>query len=635
MDRRDFLKSTGIAAAAGALGGADVFAQASDMQATPPDPVPGPQPNILFILVDELRFPSALPAGVNSVDEFLARFMPNVHSLWQRGVKFGSHYTAAAACTPARGVLISGLYSQQSWLMQTLTNEPGEVSATPPLNPAYPTYGKLLRRAGYQTPYIGKWHLSFEVLAGLRPYGFQGITSPDPIGYNLQGTVGQKPGTPCYQFTFPNDQDIANQAVQWLGSRPVNDEPWCLTVSFVNPHDQEFFWAGTEFQTYNDLFPDGSSLQPVKKYSTCGDPPVVAWEDDPLKSPPSFGYAALPPNWETVAALQANKPSTQALAWWAQAAIFSGSANEDPSQSGFSVKRYPFQDQGGDVGFGVAPFSYWQRCRDSYTNIMQIVDQRIGEVLSALPRDVAENTIIVFSSDHGEYAGAHGFMSGKILTCYDEAFHVPLIVVDPSGRFVSDIETVRTELTSSVDMLAFLVSLGNMGTRDWMTGRLARIYGGRHDMVPMLRSASAPGRPYLLLATDELIPAKFNTNNYPIHIAGLRTQSAKLATYSTWTPRTGQIEPGTVELEFYDYATPQGAAELANNPDDPRAQQMLDILLNDLIPNELRAPLPPGLAAAQDISRAAYLLLEEQTLNPNTNASVRSVLSQLGYGRGF
>jgi arylsulfatase A-like enzyme len=635
MERRDFLKSAGIAAAAGALGGADASAEASDVQAAPRDPLPGRQPNILFILVDEMRFPSAFPTGVNSVDAFLANYMPNVHSLWQRGVKFGRHYTAASACTPSRGVLISGLYSQQSWLMQTLTNEPGEVSSTPPLNPAYPTYGKLLRRAGYRTPYVGKWHVSFEVLAGLEPYGFQGLTSPDPIGYNLQGTVGQKPGSECYQFTFLNDQDIANQAVQWLGTRRVNDEPWCLTVSFVNPHDQEFFWAGTEFQTFNDLFPDTSTLQPVKKYSTCGDPPVVSWDDNPLKSPPPFGYAPLPPNWETVAALQADKPSTQALAWWGQAAIFSGTAGEDSSHSGFSIQRYPFQDPSGNIGVGVAPFSYWQRCRDSYTYIMQIVDKRIGEVLSALPREVAENTVIVFASDHGDYAGAHGLMSGKILTCYEEAFHVPLIVVDPSHRFVGDIEKVRTELTSSVDMLSLLVSLGNMGSRDWMTGRLAEIYGGRHDMVPMLRSASAPGRPYLLLATDELIPAKFNASKFPIHIAGLRTQSAKLATYSTWTPRIGQIEPGTVELEFYDYETPQGAAELANNPDDPRAQQMLNILLNDLIPNELRARLPGLLGVAQDISRAAYLLLEERALNPDSGESVRDLLSQLGYGRGF
>jgi len=628
MDRRDLLKS----AAAGALVGTASPPQPGFARDADPAPVPGPQPNILFILVDELRFPSVFPAGVNNVDDFLRRFMPNVYSrLWTQGVKFGRHYTAASACTPARGVLITGLYSQQSWLLLTLTNQPGQVAATPPLNPAYPTYGKLLRRAGYQTPYIGKWHVSFEVLAGLEPYGFQGITSPDPVGFNLQGTVGQEPN-------FPNDKDISNQAVQWLSARQPGDDPWCLTVSFVNPHDQQFFWAGTEFQTYNALFPAGP-LQPVTEYSTQANPPVVSWDDDPLKSPPSFGYPAVPPNWQSAAALQANKPSTQVMGRLAQAAVWGGVA-DDASQSAFTVQPYPeaSSTQTENIGIGVAPYSYWQRSLDSYTNVMGIVDQRIAEVLSALPSEVARNTVIVFTSDHGEYAGAHGFVAGKILTCYEEAFHVPLVVVDPSGRFVDDIGTVRTGLTSSVDMLTLLVSLGLNGSRDWISGRLARIYGQRHNMLPMLRSASAPGRRHVLLASDELLPGSLIFNDAPLHIVGLRTQSAKLGTYSKWTARTGQIVPATTELEFYDYGpNAQDTAELVSTPNDPRATAMLDRLLHQIIPNELRAPLPDGLAIAQSLSRAAYLLLAEQILNPGaTRGAARTILRDvLGYGHQF
>ena len=49
--------------------------------------------------------------------------------------------------------------------------------------------------------------------------------------------------------------------------------------------------------------------------------------------------------------------------------------------------------------------------------------------------------------------GAHGYPSGKIGTCYDEAFHVPLIVTDLTGRFNSDRNDLRSGLTSSVDML--------------------------------------------------------------------------------------------------------------------------------------------------------------------------------------
>ena len=630
MDRRDFLKSAGVAAAGGALAGAGLNAQPSFAQTE--TPVPGPQPNILFILVDELRFPSVFPAGVSSVDEFLARFMPNVYSLWQSGVKFGSHYTAASACSPSRGVLISGLYSQQSWLLQTIKNGLGLAhrSPTPSLNPAYPTYGKLLREAGYQTPYIGKWHASLpskNPAVRLQPYGFQGFTYPDPDGANLQATVGNE------SEGYLNDQYITNQAVQYLGARQASDQPWCLTVGLVNPHDQQFFWAGTEFQTYNDMFPPSSTLQPLLSYSTEKNKPIVSWDDDPLKAPPPLGYPTLPPNWESGATIQQSKPSTQFFARMFSDAVWGGVA-DDASQTGFTIAQYP--GEAPNVGVGIAPYSYWQRNLDSYTNVMSIVDQRIGEVLGALPQDVAQNTVVIFGSDHGDYNGAHGFVAGKVGGVYEEPFHIPLIVVDPSGRFTGDIGTVRTELTSSVDMMAFLVSLGHNGSRSWMTGNLAEIYGSRHDMVSMLRSASAPGRPYVLLATDELVPGFYNFNDSPLHIVGLRTQTTKLGTYSKWNPLTGQIERGSTQTEFYDYSTPQGAAELVSTPSDPRAQPMLSTLLNDLIPNELRAPLPGAYGAAQTLSRDIYLLFQAgiNNLTPDgfTGLDLRNLL---GFGAEF
>jgi arylsulfatase A-like enzyme len=626
MDRRTFLVSAGAGAAGSALGVRSGRAQTGSS-----NPASGPKPNILFILVDELRYPSVFPSGVSSVDQFLASFMPNVYALWQRGVKFGSHYTAATACSPARGVLISGLYSQQSWLLQTIKNGLGlsRVSPTPPLNPVFPTYGKLLRRTGYETPYIGKWHVSIppQNPPRLEAYGFTGLTWPDPDGANLQGTVGDLTSNPPYL----NDQVISNQAVQWLSARQPSDGPWCLTVGFVNPHDQQFFWAGTEFQTYNNLFAPGAPLQPILTYSTTS-PPIVSWDDDPLKSPPPLGYPTLPPNWQSAAYIQANKPSLQYFAQTFSDAIWGG-VSDDSNQADFTIQPYPNL---ANTGIGVAPYSYWQRCLDSYTNVMSIVDQRIGEVVSALPVDVAQNTIIIFASDHGEYAGAHGFVAGKVGSCYEEPFHIPLIVVDPSGRFVGDIDTIRTGLTSSVDMLALLVSLGHNGSRSWMIGNLAEIYGQRHDMLPMLQSASAAGRPHVLLATDELVPGFYFFNDPPPHVAAVRTQTAKLGAYAKWDPFTGQINPATLQTEFYDYSTPEGAAELVSNPNDPRAGPMLDALLNDFIPNELRAPLPGRFGVAQNVSKEVYLLFQAAILNIPANGFKGQDLRDLfGFGQEF
>jgi uncharacterized sulfatase len=318
-----------------------------------------------------------------------------------------------------------------------------------------------------------------------------------------------------------------------------------------------------------------------------------------------------------------------------------GGVADDPNQSGFAFQPYPNPNSAPKLegkGIGFAPYSYWQRCLDSYTNVMSIVDQRIGEVLAALSADVAQNTTIIFSADHGDYAGAHGFVAGKVGSCYEEPFHIPLIVVDPSGRFTDEIDSVRTGLTSSVDVLSLLVSLGYQGSRSWMTGDLATIYGGRHDMVPMLRSASAPGRPYVLLATDEVVPGYYIFNEAPPHVAAVRTATAKLGTYSKWDLVTGEIVSGSTEVEFYDYGTPQGAAELVSTPDDPQAKILLNSLLDDLIPNELRAPLPGAFGTAQAISKELYLLFQAAILNlPGTGtiSAEQDLRDLLGIGPEF
>jgi arylsulfatase A-like enzyme len=618
MKRRDFLKSTAAVTGGGLL---NELGLKKLMGATAPDSskVPGPQPNILFFLVDELRFPSVFPAGIKDAGEFLHKFMPNLHKLWKRGVKFGQHHNAANACTPSRGVIITGLYSQQNWLLTTIlaspTPTPVELLA-PALNPNYPTYGKLLRRLGYETPYRGKWHVSIPVAPpkglGLSRYGFQYGTYPDPTGYNLQGTYGEEPD-------YHNDAYTATQAIEYLSNVKPGRAPFCLTVGFVNPHDREFFPTGTEFQTVNDLFASPTAnpagIMPDIVYSDPNNPnssgPNVTWEQDALKCPPDFGYPEVPPNWETEQDWEKqNKPSTQAFVKKLSNLLWGGAA-DDPSQSEFTIAPYTTTDPSSNIGGALAPYSYWRRGMDSYTQIMQLVDCQIGRVmdaLHALPQEVIENTVVVFTSDHGEYNGAHGLLQGKIGTLYEEAWHVPLIVVDPSGRFVGDIDQIRTGLTSHVDLMPFLVSLGDKGSTSWMTPELSEIYGLRHDMISMLKSNDAPGRDFVLLATDEITPAYYNPTGAPTHMLGLRTQDYKFGISADWLSRTTQIDLSTAQLEFYDYATKRGRMELENTTTDPRANETLAYLLNNAIPNELQQALPPPYRAVQVGAEVAHLI---------------------------
>jgi uncharacterized sulfatase len=259
------------------------------------------------------------------------------------------------------------------------------------------------------------------------------------------------------------------------------------------------------------------------------------------------------------------------------------------------------------------------------------------DTLNSLPQSVIENTVIVFTSDHGEYSGAHGIMQGKIGTVYEEAWHVPLVVFDPSGRYTGDIDTIRSGLTSHIDFTPMVASIGNLGTPNWMTGDLAKIYGGRHDMISMLKSAAAPGRQYVLYATDEVVPDYFNFNNAPLHVVGLRTKDTKLGVYAKWIPLTSRIIQSSIELEFYDLSTTRGQLELDNTASsDPRVPEMVQHLLNDLIPNELQQPLPGTLRLEQLGSRFFHLLfMEIIALQPSGVWRDGGLQKLLGFGSEF
>ena len=291
------------------------------------------------------------------------------------------------------------------------------------------------------------------------------------------------------------------------------------------------------------------------------------------------------------------------------------------------------------------PYSYWQRGLDSYTQVMQFVDTQIGNVLDQLhnlPKDVRDNTVIVFASDHGEYSGAHGFVQGKIGSVYEEAWHVPFIVVDPSGRYTGDTDEIRMGLTSHVDFTPLIATIGNLGSQAWMKGDLTTIYAKRHDMISMLKSSSAPGRPYVLYATDEIVPdaVNVNFNRSPTHILGLRTEDTKLGVYSKWIPLTSTIIPSSKELEFYDYSTTDGQLELDNlaysHPDDPRIHSMAQYLLNHLVPNELQEALPGALRVVQQASKHAHLVYRNAIALEGSNVWNNGGLQTiLGYGREF
>ena len=572
-----------------------------------------PPPNIIFIVVDELRFPTptAFPQGIETSEQFFAAYMPNLYKLWQQGVKFTQYYTAASDCTPGRGTIMTGLYAQQTMALLTRAN-PGNAQAgtspQPPLSPVFPTYGKLLRETGYDTPYIGKWHLSdfptatttLSAFDYLDSYGFQGLSLPDPVGFAGQGS-GATPSTPGSVGSIQpmNDAAISTQAVSWLQNRANsgNTKPFCLTVGFINPHDKQFFWGGIEVNRFNEM------------YNELGETPFLGFTTQVVAqaNPPQYGYAAVPSNWESEQSLSSHQHPRLHYVFQQFFQYCVGGITDDASVQDFSVA--PTRIAKGKQKL-VAPYAYWQKALDMYTQVMTAVDVQIGQVVENIPASLRDNTIVVFTSDHGEYAGAHG-LQGKGGSVYQESYRIPLIVADfrpDTLRVTADEDIPREQIVSSVDLLPLLVTLGNSGNRDWMTGDYAQLYGQRLDLLAILGDAQAPGRDYAVYTCDELVPvAALNFEKAPEHIIGVVTKAGKLGVYSFWDAEAQTVTPLTKgqEIEYYDYLGGD-RAELDNQPQAPGARELQDLLVNTILPNELQAPLPPAYQAAQQATLNGY-----------------------------
>jgi arylsulfatase A-like enzyme len=166
------------------------------------------RPNILFIFTDQERYWPKWPAGLS---------LPAHETLQKRGVTFHKHYCPATMCTSSRSVMMTGLTTPNNGMFENV-----DVPYISSLSPKIPTFGHMLRKAGYYTAYKGKWHLSRKIDAEepdrlftreMEDYGFSDFNGPgDIIGHTLGG----------YQF----DHLISGSAVTWLRrhGQPLSDD---------------------------------------------------------------------------------------------------------------------------------------------------------------------------------------------------------------------------------------------------------------------------------------------------------------------------------------------------------------------------------------------------------------------------
>lgn len=386
-------------------------------------------------MVDEQRFPQ--PYEDDRIKEWRKKYLRAQNFLRNNGAEFKNHYAASTACSPGRASIYTGQYPSLHGVSQT--DGGGETAFSPEifwLDPnTLPSFGDYLRTAGYSTFWEGKWHashsdivipgthdsfLSYDKDTGLpleknkeiylkanrlHEYGFDGWVGPEPHGSSPFNS-----GSSSAIGLSGRDVVYAREVIELIKRLDHQDaadksvsKPWAIVASFVNPHDIAIFGAITRhLPSFN--FEIDNSVPHI--------PPAPTAHE----------------NLDT-------KPKAQA-----------------------SYREvYPKLIQ---------PLADTETYRRLYYSLQLKVDQEIFKVLKALQDSCFyEDTIIIYTSDHGDMLGAHGGLFQKWYVAYEEAIHVPLIIHIP--KLIPKSKSVDV-LTSHVDILPTILSLANIDTEKAM-----------------------------------------------------------------------------------------------------------------------------------------------------------------------
>jgi arylsulfatase A-like enzyme len=203
------------------------------------------RPNILILLADDLGYGELGCYGQEIIET------PNIDQLAKRGMRFTQFYAGSSVCSPSRAVLMTGMYVGRRSIRGNYgyvgNNEWGRIS----LGRKELTIGEMLRDAGYQTAFIGKWHLGIpgDISTWAAGRGFE---------YAVQEQWGAKPeggrfdendhwingrdSVVYYDYTQYDCKDVfrTNLAIDFLTKERNSEKPLFLVMSYRAPHAHEY-----------------------------------------------------------------------------------------------------------------------------------------------------------------------------------------------------------------------------------------------------------------------------------------------------------------------------------------------------------------------------------------------------------
>jgi len=352
------------------------------------------RPNILFIMTDD-HASHSLSAYGSKVNQ-----TPNLDRLGADGVRFKNAFVTNSICTPSRATLLTGKYSH--------------LNGTPVFNVfdgQQQTVSKLLQAGGYHTMMVGKWHL------GSDPTGFDYWNILPGQGRYVDPVLYTEAGARVYSgHASKVITDIGIEAIQ---SRP-KDKPFFMMLHHKAPHRE---WE-----------PDPVN---AAKFAKMTIPEPETLEDDYATRP-----TALPENKQTVRRdlnrkdLKLTPPDgldEKAKRKWLSETPTEVEIEED------GVKKTL-------TGEALFHWKYQKYMRD-YLACVQGMDDQIGRLREWLQSEgLAENTLVIYTTDNGFYLGDHGMFDKRFM--YEPSLRIPLLASWPGvikPGLVTDLFALNTD----------------------------------------------------------------------------------------------------------------------------------------------------------------------------------------------
>jgi len=364
-------------------------------------------PNILLIHSDQHRH-DALGSSGN-----VHCSTPHLDALAASGACFTQVCTPCPVCTPARASLLTGQYPfrHRSICIPNDTEVPRAYQADGPVFP------ELLREAGYATGYVGKWHLGEKAATDTKPWPTEcGFDEYVPESDYARWREGQ--GLPPRDAGHAMDEDLGGFFAGGVDAA-------------ITPEQSQVFYTADQ------------TIRLLEHFAGKDRPFFLRWDPSephiPNRIPEPYASLVDPaslPRWPSLDDDFAEKPFIQGqqLRSW-------------------GLDAWSWEDR-------------WAPCTAWYYGHVALLDAAVGRVLDRLEAlGLAENTIVIYTSDHGDMCGSHGMMD-KHYCMYDDILRVPLLLRWPgltqAGQRVDAPVVQEIDLAASFAEIASGQVPGNM-----------------------------------------------------------------------------------------------------------------------------------------------------------------------------